>query len=440
MNICMFTNTYRPHVGGVARSVSFFEEDLRRMGHQVLIIAPTFVDNEVEIEEAGNVLRVPAIQNFNGSDFSVRIPLPFLINERIDEFKPDIIHSHHPFLLGDSAMRTAHRRHLPLIFTHHTLYEAYTHYVPLDSPAMKRFVIRLSTLYANMCTQVIAPSRSIADLIRSRGVKTPVTELPTGIDVGFLRKGEGKRFRKEHAIADDAFVVGHVGRLALEKNLDYLAQAVTTFLADAPESLFVVIGDGKNGENIRKIFTDAGLENQLILAGKKTGMDLADAYAAMDLFVFSSKSETQGLVVAEAMAARTPVIALDAPGVREVVADRENGRLLSSEATVASFADALSEAKRDPDMMAAWRQGAGKTADLFDRTVCAGRLLELYENVRDRGHEWHRHGKTPFGVWDDLLNLLSSEWSVLSKTVSAIAHAIQDPDNSEEESEPVPDV
>src|SRR6056297_152071 len=99
----MFTNTYYPHVGGVARSVRFFSEDLRKMGHKVLIIAPTFEGYDEKSEDQEKILRVPAIQNFNGSDFSVRIALPFLIDEKIDEFQPDIIHSNHPFLLGDAA-------------------------------------------------------------------------------------------------------------------------------------------------------------------------------------------------------------------------------------------------------------------------------------------------------------------------------------------------
>ncbi|MCF8096179.1 MAG: glycosyltransferase, partial [Desulfobacteraceae bacterium] len=180
MNICMFTNTYLPHVGGVARSVSMFEEDLKKLGHRVLIVAPTYPDKSEGKPESSQVLRVPAIQNFNGSDFSFRIPIPFIIDEKIDEFAPDIIHTHHPFLLGDAAVRAAYRRQLPLVFTHHTLYDQYTHYVSSQSPKMKKFVIKMTTAYANMCTHVVAPSKSIADLIAQRGVTTPVTTIPTG--------------------------------------------------------------------------------------------------------------------------------------------------------------------------------------------------------------------------------------------------------------------
>ncbi len=147
----------------------FLPQDLRELGHPVLVVAPTFPANMGPAEDRDRVLRVPAVQNFNGSDFSVRIPLPFIISQGIDDFNPDILHSHHPFLMGDTALRIARRRELPLVFTHHTLYERYTHYVPLDSKPLKEFVINLSTRYANFCDRVVAPSRSIARLIRRRG-------------------------------------------------------------------------------------------------------------------------------------------------------------------------------------------------------------------------------------------------------------------------------
>src|SRR5262245_6406279 len=121
MRIAMFTNTYLPHVGGVARSVSTYGNELRRRGHEVRLIAPEFDG----AEPSEHVLRVPAVQRFNGSDFSVRLPQPGLIAPFLDNFRPQVIHSHHPFLLGDAALRYAWARRLPLAFTHHTLYEQY---------------------------------------------------------------------------------------------------------------------------------------------------------------------------------------------------------------------------------------------------------------------------------------------------------------------------
>ena len=108
------------------------------------------------------MVRIPAIQNFNGSDFSVALPVSGLLSDTLDAFQPDIVHAHHPFLLGMTALRIARYRQLPLVFTHHTLYEQYTHYVPGDSPVLQRFAIQLVTRYANLADRVFAPSESIA--------------------------------------------------------------------------------------------------------------------------------------------------------------------------------------------------------------------------------------------------------------------------------------
>ncbi len=420
MKICMFTNTYLPHVGGVARSVSSFTEDLRKLGHQVLVIAPVFKGSGRGGMDKGGVLRVPALQNFNGSDFSVRLPLPYLIDDRVKAFQPDIIHSHHPFLLGDAALRTARAYRLPLVFTHHTLYEQYTHYVPFDSPTMKRFVINLVTEYANLCDAVIAPSRSVADLLGKRGVIRPIYEVPTGIDTEFFAAGDGSRFRKRLGIAEDMLVVGHLGRLAREKNLPYLAEAVSIFLKNHPNACFLVTGKGDAEADIRRIFTAAGQENRLFKVDILTGTDLADCYGAMDLFVFASKSETQGLVLAEAMAAATPVVALNASGVREVVVDGKNGFLLRDDASVASLAEAIAGfAAMDKEGQRTMARAALARAADFSRERCVRRLVDLYDRCRAE-HPRAAAGEERGGL-EAVLNRLETEWDLLAEKLEAVA-------------------
>src|SRR5690606_20017087 len=187
MNIVFLTNTYLPHVGGVARSVSAFAETYRSLGHKVLIVAPEFAET---MPDEVDVIRVPALQNFNASDFSVALPIPTGLSDDVKAFGADIIHTHHPFLLGMTAVRLARFLNLPLVFTHHTLYEQYTHYVPGDSQAFKTFIIELATRYANLCDHVFAPSESIADLIIERGVTKPVSVIPTGVDLERFAAGE----------------------------------------------------------------------------------------------------------------------------------------------------------------------------------------------------------------------------------------------------------
>jgi glycosyltransferase involved in cell wall biosynthesis len=422
MKICMMTNTYLPHVGGVARSVSTFAEEFRKRKHRVLVVAPEFEGKPLPPRAAAIVERVPAIQKFNGSDFSFKLPIIGGLMPRLDAFDADVIHAHHPFLLGDTALRIAATKNAPVIFTHHTRYEDYTHYFPFDSPTLKDVAINLSTHFANLCDGVIAPSESIARLIRRRGVEVPIRVVPTGIDIAFFAAGDGERFRRKFKIPANAFVVGHVGRLAPEKNLPYLAEAVALFIKRTPGSVFLVVGGGPSDEKIAEIFAKHGLADRLILAGKQSGRALADAYNAMDVFAFASFTETQGLVLAEAMAAGLPVVALNAPGVREVMRDQANGFMLEKNASARKFADHLTKLHADPKRLDSFSEEARKTAGIFSRERCADLALDFYNDVRRlTRRERLMIERSP---WGTLLERIGVEWNLLAEKAQSVVQAV----------------
>ena len=421
MKICMMTNTYLPHVGGVARSVSTFADEFVGQGHEVLVVAPEFDGKPLPAAAEAIVERVPSLRNFNGSEFSVRLPLAAALSDRIDAFAADIMHAHHPFLLGDTALRVAMNKNIPIVFTHHTRYEDYTHYVPF-SETLREVAIEVPTHFANLCDGVIAPSESIARMIRKRGVTTPISVIPTGIDVKAFATADGRRFREKMGIAGDAIVIGHVGRLALEKNLGFLAEAVALFLQQEPRARFLVVGDGPWREEFEKVFADRGVKPQLLLAGKRTGRVLREAYRAIDVFAFTSRSETQGMVVAEAMAAGAPVVALNASGVREVVRDGVNGFLLPATATPAEFAAATARVAGDVAMRRQFAAGAHETAKDFSREQSARRALAFYDEVRraTRARRLFHH----LHPWAALIKRLGLEWDLLSTRTQTVAAAV----------------
>lgn len=426
MNICLFTNTYLPHVGGVAKSVAILAEDLTRMGHQVLVIAPTFADDLGEQSDHDfAVVRLPAIQHFNGSDFSVRLPIPFQLTETMDEFSPDLIHSHHPFLLGDTALRIARSYQIPLVFTHHTLYERYTHYVPLDSASMEKFAINLAVAYCNLCDAVVAPSESIATLIKDRGTESPVTVIPTGVDLNFFKQGSAERFNRQYRLSTEVTVIGHVGRLAEEKNLVYLANAMASVLQRNANYCFLLVGDGPIKNSLTDLFQEAGVSDQVITTGTCAGQDLADAYAAMDLFVFTSHTETQGMVVTEAMAAANPVVALDASGVREVVKHGENGLLLRDSTSIDDFAEAtaeLCEARQRREHLA---EGAKNTALTMTREQSARKMITLYQSLTYQDLSEHNY-QEKLSLIDKIAGKLKAEWELLSEKGRAAARTVSE--------------
>jgi len=419
MNILMVTNTFTPHVGGVARSVEGFSAQYRKLGHRVLVAAPEF---ENMPKDEVDVVRIRALQNFNGSDFSVPLPITHLLRRALEKLRPDLVHSHHPFLLGDSAARVAVAQNIPLVFTHHTMYEQYTHYVPGDSAAMKRFAIDLATGYANLCDAVIAPSESIAEILQERGVDVPIEVIPTGVDRAFFASGDGPRFRRDHGIPADAMVVGHVGRLAPEKNLDFLCRALASLCEQRPAVHVVIVGDGPSRGPIAQTFEQRGLGDRLHLPGVVDREFLPSTYAAMDVFAFSSKSETQGMVLTEAIAAGIPPVAIDAPGAREVVRDRQNGRLLRTE-NLHDFVEALGwTLDQTGSARESLNAGIEETTKQFAMLTTADQALDLYQRLT-AGHS-RTHDPERTNVWITAQRRLGEEWNLLANRTGAARNAL----------------
>lgn len=414
----MMTNTYLPHVGGVARSVASFAETYRRLGHRTLIVAPTF---EGMPEEEVDVVRVPAIEHFNGTDFSWRLPIPGYLTSALDRFEPEIVHSHHPFLLGDTALRIAAARDLPIVFTWHTMYDKYIHYLAAENDVFQRFMREMAASYAGMCDLVIAPSESMEAIIRERGVKTAIRCIPTGIDVAHFGKGIGEGVRRQHEIPAEALVIGHVGRLAPEKNPPLMARACVEALNSHTDAWCLIVGDGPSREEIQEIFDTAGLTDRVRLTGTLEGDDLIDAYSAMDVFAFASLTETQGMVLAEAMAAGVPVVAISAPGAVEVVRHGINGLLVQEpdeRALAAALQQFLDLSTTERQRMA---EEARQTADTFSLERCAAKALDAYHSVLESpwaestGRE-ERQSQT--------LRQVETEWNLWATRVEAAIAAL----------------
>ncbi len=412
MNILIMTNTYKPLLGGLEKSIESFTKEYRKHGHRVIIVAPQYPDMQPEED----VIRIPAVEKFNGTDFSLQLPLPGVLQEALGDFRPDIVHSQHPFLVGDTALRVASKYNVPLVFTHHTLYEENVHYMPGNEEALKRFMIELSSGYANLCDGVFAPSESIMKMMEERGVRVPIHVVPTGIYVNNFSRGDGGAFRKKWQIPHDAFVVGHIGRLAPEKNLEFLSQAVVQFVKKHPQACFLVGGQGPSEQSIQDIFTQAGLSDRLHMAGILEGKELVDAYHAMNVFVFASQSETQGLVLDEAMASSVPVVAVDAPGVREVVLDHVNGCLLAHE-NIDDFVSGLEWIQQLPaTKLKNIKTVCRQTADYFSMNKSAQKALGIYTSLSIQGFSRKTIEQS---YWDSKLRLMQAQWNLVKNLTRA---------------------
>jgi glycosyltransferase involved in cell wall biosynthesis len=420
MNILMMTNTYLPFIGGVERSVELFAHEYKKFGHNVLIVAPTYENMQ---EPEFDIIRVPALQKFNGTDFSLQLPIPGVLNAALKEFKPDIVHSHHPFMIGDSALRVAAQFKIPIVYTFHTYYESYTHYVPGDSPALKRFVTALVTGYANLCDYVFAPSTGVALELKKRGVETLIDVVPTGIELDKFSKGNGELFRRKLGIDDNAFVLGFVSRIAPEKNISFLANVICKFMNKNPTVHFLMAGIGPSTVDICKIFEHESLVNRFHYLGLITGQELIDAYHSMNVFVFASKTETQGLVVTEAMAAGLPVVAVNGSGITDVVQDFYNGRLLGDE-NEESYLASLEWCIRLKDrQIKKLQQHATITAASFAKEKCAEKALSIYSALLSKEYFDKNHSDS---AWAKAVRMVKAELDLLKNVTKATGAAIID--------------
>ena len=424
MKILMMTNTYAPMVGGIEESIRSFTAKFEELGHEVMIVAP---ECEGTPPDEVGVIRLRAIQNFNHSDFSIALPMSGLLPELMKTFTPDIIHCHHPFWMGDIALRLSSQFRIPLVFTYHTMFEQHMHYLPVQNEGTKRFIIDLFTGYANLSNQVIVPSESVRAILLERGVKTPMEVIPTGVDLQEFSKGDGNVIRKRLGIPLNAVVIGSIGRLALEKNLEFLSRSVAAYLKKEPKVHFLVGGDGPLKDQIKKIFEEQGARKRLHLAGVLKGQDLVDCYHAMNIFAFASLSETQGIVLVEAMAAGVPVVAVDAPGVREVVKDGYNGRLIFQE-NQNHFLEALAWCLKQPaSEFERMRKNAQATTKEFAVDLCASRMLKIYQEVRVKEYTSPDHKSS---AWYSLVDRLKNEWGMFKNMMHAGGAAMTDTPSS----------
>jgi glycosyltransferase involved in cell wall biosynthesis len=373
----MLTNVYTPCVGGVTRSIQAFAQQYRRRGHRVLVVAPTF---ENQPEEEVDVLRFPAIARSYKRYYSLPLPLPGYLYNTIRDFQPDVIHSHHPFLLGSVAQREAVLWNVPIVYTFHTRYRRFAQTNGLPSPAVD-LVWSLAVTYCEQCDVVIAPSQSMAEVLREHGVTAAIEVIPTGVDLDRFAQGDGARTRRERGIPTDAFVVGHVGRISPEKNIQLLANGAARLMRRRPTVHFLLVGDGAAISQMDDAFAQPELHERLHKTGFLEGQSLIDAYHAMNVFAFASQSETQGMVLAEAMAAGVPVVALSASGVRDVVDDGRNGFIFHA-AEAAELAKCLDSFVDMPDERPRkMRQAARHTAERLSAPRCAEKALRLYKTV-----------------------------------------------------------
>lgn len=328
MRIGVFTDSYKPYTSGVVTSITTFREELENLGHSVFIFAPSYPKYQ---DEEANVYRFFSIPAPTNPGYTLAVPISPRLSLTVKKLGLDIVHVHSPFILGRWGAKCARRFGLPLVFTYHTLYEQYIHYVPMPRELARDLAITYSRHFCNRCDLVITPTREVEQLVQSYGVQAPVRVIPTGVPIHKFRNRCPGWLRKNWNIPPEARVCLFVGRLSREKNLEFLLEAFQLVKQQCPQAVLVIVAAGPLEDELKQHAVDLGfhLDRDVVFTGRLPYENLIDVYFDADLFTFASVTETQGLVLIEAMAAGLPVVAVSAFGVQDMVDNEVNGYLVS---------------------------------------------------------------------------------------------------------------
>jgi 1,2-diacylglycerol 3-alpha-glucosyltransferase len=377
LRVAHFTNVYKPVVNGVVTSVSTFRETLSELGHSVFLFAPDASGYE---DEDPYVFRYPSV-GIPGQNYPLTVPISPSVDWLLPRLKLHILHADHPFLLGRVAAAKSVQLNLPLVFTFHTRYREYSHYVPLlPAVVVREFIDAYMGEYLEKCHLVVAPSRGIARLIEQRyGVEEGIHVIPTGI---YLDKWKPRAHPNPYVElgwnAEDRILVS-AGRLEEEKNWDTLLAAFVAASQKIERLRLVILGEGNRRGALEAAARKAGVQDSLCLPGSAGPDRFPDFLRHATLFCFASITETQGLVTLEAMASGLAVVAVRATGTEDVVDDGATGRLVENDA--GELARAIVELLDNDDLRARMAAAGERKAGDHDALSCAQRMVETYHQA-----------------------------------------------------------
>ncbi len=376
----MVSDVYFPRVNGVSTSIQTLRQALAVAGHSSVLVAP---DYPATVAEAG-IVRVPGWPI--PRDPEDRLMHPRALAAALDAHSPadfDLVHIHTPFLAHRAGVRWARRHGLPCVETYHTLFEEYFHhYLPfLPKSWLAAAARRISRKECDGVSAVIAPSSAMKNTLLAYGVSRPVHIIPTGLRLADFDHCDGPAFRARHGIAPEHPVMAYVGRVAFEKNLEFLLRVTEQVRHSLPDVRFVIAGEGPARGALERAVAKRGLSGNVRFVGyleRKT--ELPACYCAADVFVFASQTETQGLVLLEAMALGVPVVGLAEMGTRDVLQEGQGCRIAPDD--VAGFARVLLPLLADRAAAQALGAAGKAYAANWSEARMGETILALYQSLQ----------------------------------------------------------
>jgi 1,2-diacylglycerol 3-alpha-glucosyltransferase len=381
MRVLFISDVYFPRVNGVSTSIRTFRGDLSALGVESTLVAPSYDASTQEPDPS--VVRVDSARvPGDPEDRRMKWGAVGRALEQLSAQHFDLVHIHTPFIAHYAGVRFARRRGIPVLATYHTFFEEYLHhYVPLMPRRIGRLLARRFT--RSQCAQlaaIVAPSEPMRALLLEYGVRTRIDVIPTGLPADRYVQGDGTAFRQAYRIAQDRPLLLYVGRVAHEKNIDFLLLAFVELHRTRPEVMFAIAGEGPALHHLQSQVARLGLSAQVFFIGYlERERELANCYAAADVFIFASRTETQGLVLLEAMAQGRPVVSTAHLGTTSILQAGCGARVAPERPE--AFAQAIADVLEDPLRAARLSEQAHSYAQTWASSRMASKLAALYQDL-----------------------------------------------------------
>lgn len=379
----MLSDVYFPRVNGVSTSIRTFAHALVRMGHAVTLVVPDYGPGSGQARHEDGmfeIIRLPArVIFFDPEDRLIRRATLAGTTRRLASRDWDVIHVHTPFRAHQLGVRLSRLTGVPVVETYHTYFEVYVgHYLPWLPSGLARWGARRASRYlCHGVDHLIVPSAQMEAVLDRYGIRTPRTVIPTGIDLAEFDGGDGGRFRDAHGIDRDAPTLVTVSRLSLEKNIGFLIRVVSRLVPEFPTLQFLVAGEGPDAPRLRRLVAALDLgDNVRFFGNLDRRTSLLDAYRAGDVFVFASPTETQGLVLIEAMALGTPIVSTAVMGTATVLRGARSAMV--SDEDEAAFAGHVATLLRSQEARRALAEAGPHDARAWSSEVLMAHAVDLY--------------------------------------------------------------
>lgn len=380
MRIGIFTDTYPPYINGVSTSIVSLEKALKAKGHEVYIVTVNSENLTYKYEDDDHIIRIPGIPT-GIYDYRLTGIYPLRAINKIKKWNLDIIHSHTEFGVGTFARIIAKQFNIPLVHTYHTMYEDYVHYITKGyfDKSSKKLAEYFTKFYCDKTAkELIVPSKKTYDLFKEKyKVNKTIHIVPTGIDVEkFYIENQNKKelelLKRELKFKKDDFIITYVGRLAEEKNIEFLINNHTKL---NKKCKLMIVGNGPDLEKFKEMVKKLDLEDKVIFTGAVPHYEIASYYAISNIFVTASVTETQGLTVIEAMAASIPVVCADDESFKDAVIDGLNGKVFKNDK---EYVNAIENLYKNKEQYKVMCKQARVTAESHSLKYYAEKILDVY--------------------------------------------------------------